>query len=228
MAMSTADAWQQGGARSDRSFPGSSPVRPERAMNVERSQRPVRGMPPRGRATASDRRSADVGAAYRDSAADHPRGGASRRPGVPPRDSSRGRAAESVQEPAARGRSAAAETGGRRTRGIVASVLVFLVTLAGAGIDSFVGIGLGMVTLIALVGSTVLATLIVRRRDLVSMVIAPPLVFVAVAGVDIALAPSAHFNLATIATLMVRGFPTMGIATVAALVLALIRWASRR
>ena len=35
MAMSTADAWQQGGARPDRSFAGSRPVRPERSMNVE-------------------------------------------------------------------------------------------------------------------------------------------------------------------------------------------------
>jgi NADH:ubiquinone oxidoreductase subunit K len=105
---------------------------------------------------------------------------------------------------------------------------MFLVTLAGAGFDSFVGIGLGLVTLGTLVTITVIATWTVRRRDLVSVLIAPPLVFVAVAALNIALAPSAHFNLPTVATLLVRGFPTMAIATGVALVLALVRLAARR
>lgn len=131
---------------------------------------------------------------------------------------------------AGRGRTApAADTGGSRLRGSVAVVAVFLITLAGAGVDSFfMGMGLGLITLGALVGSTVLAALLVRRRDLLSVVVAPPLVFVAVAGLNIVLAPSASFNLATMATLLVRGFPTMALATGAALVLALIRWAARR
>lgn len=124
---------------------------------------------------------------------------------------------------------AAADTGGRRMRGIVAVLGVFLITLAGAAVDSlFMGMGLGLITLGCLVGSTVLAAALVRRRDLLSVVVAPPLVFVAVAGANIALAPSASFNLATMATLLVRGFPTMAIATVAAFVIALIRWAARR
>jgi hypothetical protein len=131
---------------------------------------------------------------------------------------------------APRGRTApAAETGGGRMRGIVAVLGVFLVTLAGAAVDSlFMGMGLGLITLGSLVGSTVLAAALVRRRDLLSVVVAPPLVFVAVACANIALAPSASFNLATMATLLVRGFPTMAIATGAALVIALIRWAARR
>jgi hypothetical protein len=134
------------------------------------------------------------------------------------------------REPARpRGRAAAVpEQQGRKLRGALGVLAVFLITLAGAGIDSFVGVGLGMITLIALVGSTILATLLVRRSDLVTMVVAPPLVFIAVAGVNIALAPSASFSLATIATLLIRGFPTMAIATVAAIVLALVRWAARR
>lgn len=130
---------------------------------------------------------------------------------------------------AGRGRTAPANTGGSRLRGAVAVLAVFLVTLAGAAVDSiFMGMGLGLITLGALVGSTVLAALLVRRRDLLSVVVAPPLVFVAVAGVNIALAPSASFTLPTMATLLVRGFPTMALATGAALVLALIRWAARR
>jgi hypothetical protein len=119
-----------------------------------------------------------------------------------------------------------AESG--RLRGIVAVLAMFLVTLAGAGVDSFVGIGLGLVTLVSMVGVTVLAALMVRRRDLLSVIAAPPLVFVAVAAINVALAPSASFNIPTMATLLVRGFPTMAIATGVALVLGLIRLAARR
>ena len=143
-----------------------------------------------------------------------------------PRGSDRGRPLSS--ELPVRGHGAAADTGSRTLRGAVAVIAVFLVTLGGGAIDSFLGVGLGTVTMIALVGTTIAGTWLVRRRDLFSMLIAPPLVFTAVAAVNIALAPSASFSLTTIAALLVRGFPTMGIATGAALVICLIRWASRR
>lgn len=123
---------------------------------------------------------------------------------------------------------AAPATGGGTVRGAVAVLGMFLVTLAGAGIDSFVGVGLGMITLAALLGSTTVATLVVRRRDLFSVVASPPLVFVAVAALNIALAPSAFFNLPTIATLLIRGFPTMAMATGVALVIAIGRRLTRR
>ena len=87
---------------------------------------------------------------------------------------------------------------------------------------------IALVTLGALSLATAVATWVVRRRDLVSVIVAPPLVFVAVALVNIALAPSATFNLPTIATLLVRGFPAMAIPTGIALVLGLIRMAARR
>ncbi|MGZ4604780.1 MAG: DUF6542 domain-containing protein [Blastococcus sp.] len=195
-------------------------------MSSERAPRPSRNAPPpRARAAGSERRRVhEDDLAYGHDPADRPR-----RPAVPPRGSDRGRPLDAHGPAGAHSRAVAAEeTGGRKLRGIVAVIGVFLLTLAGAAVDSFVGIGLGTITLIALVGSTVLATLLVRRRDLLSMVVAPPLVFTAVAAVNIALAPSATANLATIATLLVRGFPTMAIATVVALVLTLVRWASRR
>ncbi|WP_197022235.1 DUF6542 domain-containing protein, partial [Candidatus Blastococcus massiliensis] len=130
---------------------------------------------------------------------------------------------------AAHGRSAVdTEHGGGRVRGAVAVLGVFLVTLAGAGIDSFVGIGLGVITLGALLGSATIATLAVRRRDLLSVVVAPPLVFIAVAALNIGLAPSATFNAPTVATLLIRGFPTMAMATGVAVVLALGRLVARR
>jgi hypothetical protein len=121
-----------------------------------------------------------------------------------------------------------AESGGSRLRGILAVLAVFLVTLAGCGLDSYLGTGLGTITLVALVGSAALATLLVRRRDLLSVIVAPPLVFVAVAVVDVAAAPSASFSLATVATLLIRGFPAMGIATGVALIIGLCRLAARR
>jgi hypothetical protein len=105
---------------------------------------------------------------------------------------------------------------------------VFLVTLAAAAADSYLGTGLGMITTIALVGSTVAAGFLVRRRDLATVVVAPPLVFVGVALVNIVLAPSATLSLPTIATLLIRGFPAMAIAVGAALVVALVRAVSRR
>jgi hypothetical protein len=142
-----------------------------------------------------------------------------------PRGSDRGRPLSA--EVPVRSRSSA-EAGGRSLRGVFAVLALFLLTLAGGAVDSFRGIGLSTLTLVALTGGTILGTWLVRRRDLASMVIAPPLVFTAVAGVNIVLAPSATFSLPTIAALLVRGFPTMAIATGAAVVLCLIRWASRR
>jgi hypothetical protein len=153
---------------------------------------------------------------------DHPRATG------PARERAAGPARERAAGPARERTADTARTGGGRVRGMVAVLGMFLVTLAGAGIDSFVGIGLGTVTLGALVAVTVLAALVVRRRDLLSVIVAPPLVFMAVAAVNIGLAPSASFNLPTIATLLVRGFPTMGIATAVALVLGLVRLAARR
>jgi hypothetical protein len=120
------------------------------------------------------------------------------------------------------------ESGRSRLRGAVAVVAVFLLTLAACGVESFLASGLGIVTTVVLVLSTAAATLLVRRRDLVSVVVAPPLIYVAVAAIDAAAAPSATFSLTTLATLLIRGFPTMGIATGVALVIALIRWAGRR
>jgi hypothetical protein len=205
--MSAADAWQQTGRPASR-----------------------RTAPP---AQAGDRRrSPDLAASDRwpaqDDSAEFSRPSAAGRPG----DVGRGRpqraadARESRVRP--QERYAPAQTGGGRLRGVVAVLLVLLVTLAGAAADSLIGIGLGTLTLIALVGSTVVATLLVRRRDLVSVLVAPPLVFVAVAIADLTIAPSAHFSLTALAPLLIKGFPAMGIATVLGLVLAVVRRAAGR
>jgi hypothetical protein len=113
------------------------------------------------------------------------------------------------------------------------------VTLAAGYVDALGTTGMGMVTLLGLTGSTALATLLVRRRDLMTLVVAPPLVLLGVVCVYVVTAPS--FDVAegrnpvvvagtAVASKLVLGggFPIMAAATGTALVVALIRWAARR
>jgi hypothetical protein len=132
------------------------------------------------------------------------------------------------RRPAGRGATAQVPESGSGLRGAVAVLAVFLVTLAGAALESWIGAGLGLVTLGTLAVASAAATVAVRRRDLLTTVVAPPLVYVVVAALNTALAPSATLNLASVATLLIRGFPAMVVATAAAAVVALIRWAARR
>ena len=132
------------------------------------------------------------------------------------------------RRPAGRGATAQAPDSRSRPRGAVAVLAVFLVTLAGAALESWIWTGLGLVTLVTLTAASAVATLVVRRRDLLTTVVAPPLVYILVAVLNTALAPSATLNLATVATLLIPGFPAMAVATAAAAVVALIRWAARR
>ncbi|WP_143018666.1 DUF6542 domain-containing protein [Geodermatophilus sp. DSM 45219] len=129
--------------------------------------------------------------------------------------------------PARRVASAPAPESGR-VRGLVAVLLVFLVTLGAAALESWLAAGLGLVTVVALTAASTVAALVVRRRDLSTALVAPPLVYVLVAVLNTALAPSASLNAASVATLLIRGFPAMAIATAAAVVVGLIRWAARR
>ncbi|MGY1825617.1 DUF6542 domain-containing protein [Blastococcus sp. SYSU DS0541] len=146
-----------------------------------------------------------------------------RREPVPPR--SAGRPAQERGRARTASPSSAPES---RLRGSLAVLGIFLLTLAGGALDSFIGVGLGLVTLIALSVGVSAGTLLVRRRDLLTVVVAPPLVFTLVAVVNIALAPSATLNLPTLATLLVRGFPTMAVATAIAVLLGIVRLVTRR
>lgn len=129
--------------------------------------------------------------------------------------------------PARRVSSAPAPERGR-VRGLVAVLLVFLVTLGAAALESWLAAGLGLVTVVALTAASTAAAVVVRHRDLFTALVAPPLVYVVVAVLNTALAPSASLNAASVATLLIRGFPAMAIATAAAVVVGLIRWAARR
>jgi NADH:ubiquinone oxidoreductase subunit K len=241
-SMSAADAWQQSGRPGDRSYPSARSPRVQPDTHGDRGPRRRPDLPPlpssraADRSVRSDRARAARRPSYDDSGefarpavphrSEDPARGARRTEGGAGRDA-RGAAAPRGAAPASR-RSPVAEAGGGRLRGILVVLGVFLVTLAGAAADSFMGIGLNTVTLAALVAASAVGTLLVRRRDIVSVVVSPPLIFVAVAVVDIALAPSATFSLPTMATLLIQGFPAMGIATGVALVIALFRLAGRR
>ncbi|MGR6967630.1 DUF6542 domain-containing protein [Geodermatophilus sp. URMC 61] len=132
------------------------------------------------------------------------------------------------RRPSGRRATAQAPQSRSRVRGALAVLAVFLVTLAAAVLESWIGDDLGPVTLVALTAASAVATLVVRRSDLLTTVIAPPLVYVAVAALDTALASPASLNLASAATLLIRAFPAMAVATAGAAVVGLIRWAARR
>ena len=246
MAVNAADAWQQSGSRADRPY-RSAPR--DRAMASERPARPRGSVPPRRAADRAVERPRERSRAdYYDEAPQYSRPPVPRRPESSrpvPRDHDRAperparRPAERrpAERPAserpARRPAPVAESGGRKLRGVLAVLAVFLVTLAAAGVESFIATGLGIMTAIALAASTAVAALLVRRRDLLSVIICPPIVFAAIAAVNMIAAPSVHisgvkaFGLLMVTTL-VQNFPAMGIATGIGLVIGLIRLAARR
>jgi hypothetical protein len=154
---------------------------------------------------------------------EHPSRQAPSRRGPDPRATPVGQA-----RPAAARSRAVEPASGSKLRGAVAVLGVFLVTLAAAALDSYTGVGLGTLTTGALAISSLVGAFLVRRSDLMTLVVAPPLVFVAVAVVNTVLAPSATLSLPTLATLLIRGFPAMAIGVGAAVVVALVRLVTRR
>jgi hypothetical protein len=235
MAVNAADAWQDNGLRPDR--PSRSP-RMDRAVAPER---PLRSRPPVPPRVHSVERGGSAG--YRDDESGYHRPPAPRRSaehsrpvGRPPRDldddrrsrESGGRdGADRTRRPAP-----APQPGRGRLRGILAVLGIFLLTLGGCAVDSVLGVGPGMVALVALVGSTALAAFLVRRRDLLSVVVSPPLVFVAVVAVKTVATPGLDLTLTRltgqIGLDLISGFVTMASATVAGVVVALIRLSTKR
>jgi hypothetical protein len=218
MAVNAADAWQHSGSRSDR---------PYRAPRVDRA--------------AAERRAPERRADHYDDA-QYSRPPVPRRPQgsrPAPRDvdgdheyeDRRPRSRPAGEQPTRR--PAASAQSGKGLRGLLGVLAVFLVTLAAAGVESFLAPGLGTITMVALIVSTAIAVFVVRRRDILSVVVCPPLVFTAVSIVNMVAAPSVHisgikaFGLLMV-TLLVQNFPAMAVATGVALVAGLIRLAARR
>jgi len=152
---------------------------------------------------------------------------ARRRDGTPPPwDDPRAGRRGSDRPRAISGRTQA--TGRFTLTGLGAVAFIFAVTLALATAESLLGIGLRLITLVALAGSTLLAGLWVRRSDIATIVVAPPLVFALVAAGEIVLAPTLAFTPTVLASILVRGFPTMAIATAVALLVCGYRLAQHR
>ncbi|CAN5304155.1 hypothetical protein BH24ACT9_BH24ACT9_13680 [soil metagenome] len=139
-----------------------------------------------------------------------------RRDARPPWNEDVGREHGSVRPRGADGGTAPARRGFVLT-GLSAVAFIFVVTLGVATLESLLGIGLRTLTLLALSVSTLLAGLWVRRSDIVTIVVAPPLVFATVAALEIVLAPTLKFTPTVLASILVRGFPTMSIAAAIAL-----------
>lgn len=112
--------------------------------------------------------------------------------------------------------------------GLGAVAFIFVVTLAVATLESLLGVGLRTLTLVALSLSTLLAGFWVRRTDIATIVVAPPLVFATVAALEIVLAPTLKFTVTVLGSILVRGFPTMSIATAIALLVCGYRLTRRR
>ncbi|MGR7025446.1 DUF6542 domain-containing protein [Geodermatophilus sp. URMC 62] len=235
---STADTWRDSGVRPERSYarpqvPRPDATGPDRSMRMSRP--PVPPPAPRGRPAGPERgagHGSGRGAGRPVGDARFPARSGQRAAHPPAERSDDGRRGSRASGRAAERSSSrvapAEDVSGSRLRGTLAVLGVFVITLAGGAVDSFFGVGLGTLTLVTLVAATAVATLLVRRRDLLTVVVSPPLVFVAVAAVNVGLAPSASLSLPTIATVLIRGFPTMAVATVVALVVAVVRLAARR
>lgn len=108
----------------------------------------------------------------------------------------------------------------------VGAVLLLAGIAAVAGVlDVLAGSSLRLIFACGLVLGAVVAALLVRRRDLLMVVFAPPLVFVAASAVAVVLGRGESggtlIDLAT--SWLVFGFPAMAIATGAAAVIWLVR-----
>jgi hypothetical protein len=114
--------------------------------------------------------------------------------------------------------------------GVGAVLLLTGVAAVGGVLDVLAGSALKLIFAVGLVLGTLIAALLVVRRDILTVVFAPPLVFVAASAVAVLLGRGETgggiVDLAT--SWLVYGFPAMAIATGVAAAIALIRRSRRR
>jgi Domain of unknown function (DUF6542) len=127
-----------------------------------------------------------------------------------------------------RGRRGDPSQSGRAGGVLTGTGAVFLlagVSAVGGLLDVLAGSALRLIFAAGLVLGTLLASLLVLRRDLLTVVFAPPLVFVAASAVAVLLRRGATGGgLVDVATSwLVYGFPAMATATAVAVVIWLIR-----
>ncbi|WP_134321836.1 DUF6542 domain-containing protein [Cumulibacter soli] len=124
-----------------------------------------------------------------------------------------------------------AATGGSSSALIMAGfggvVLVAIGGIIGALLDYWFADRIGVVTAIGLALGAVIAALVTRKRDLISVIVAPPIVFAIIAGVVLLLS-SKDIGITSIAELATRGFGPMALATGLAAIIGGIRLASSK
>lgn len=118
-----------------------------------------------------------------------------------------------------------ASGGGPALTGVGAVLLLAGIAAVAGVLDVLAGSSLRLIFAIGLVLGALIASVLVRRRDLLMVVFAPPLVFVAASAVAVLLGRGESggtlIDLAT--SWLVFGFPAMAIATGVAAVVWLIR-----
>lgn len=109
-----------------------------------------------------------------------------------------------------------------------AVLLIIVAAALGAVIDLLLGPTLGIATTIMLAIGAVLAGWLVRRRDLFSVLISPPLVYLLITVVTLFLVSDLGLTLTGLAAALVYGFPAMAIATAFGVLVAGVRRAAGR
>lgn len=116
-----------------------------------------------------------------------------------------------------------AVTGGSSSSLVMAGfggvVLIMITALIGAILDYLFTDRLGALTAIGLTLGAAAAAFATRKRDLVSVMVAPPLIYALIAAV-VLLVGSRGFGVTVIADTAIRGFPAMALATGLATVIA--------
>ena len=102
--------------------------------------------------------------------------------------------------------------------GMGAVLLIFFVTIAGATLDVFISTRLSVGAMVALTLGSILAAVLVRRSDLLTVVVAPPLVYLLVLTLSVLLR-NITFSTTGIVAWLSEGFPAMALATGSALLI---------
>ena len=129
---------------------------------------------------------------------------------------------------------ASAVADGRGLTAAGAALVALVVGLLGVAFDLLTGSGLREAFAVAFVTGCVLAALAVHREDLFAVVVMPPLVYVVLAFVGGAFGTTAGSGsfltrqAIELVNAVVIGAPVLMVATFAALVIAVFRWAAGR
>lgn len=114
----------------------------------------------------------------------------------------------------------------RGMRGYAAALFAFVVSAIGGIVDGLRVGGLGTIFAACLIAATAIATLAVRRGSVLWVVLAPPLICVAVALVSVV--TTSHSALGLAADYLTHGFPTIAIAVGVGAAIAAVRLIAKR